>query len=208
MKRLAILGAGGHGAVVADAALAAGWESVTFFDDKWPEVSSLGPWIVAGRATELMRDASRFDGAIVAIGSNAIRLTKLRELSDSGLAVVSVVHPAAVVSHHAKIGTGSVVFAGTVINAFARIGTGVIVNTGATIDHDCQLSDGVHVSPGAHLGGRVHVGRASWIGIGASVKQDVVIGDDVVVGAGAAVIAGIADGLTVCGVPARILVRH
>lgn len=30
MKRLAILGAGGHGKVIADAALASGWEEIIF----------------------------------------------------------------------------------------------------------------------------------------------------------------------------------
>lgn len=205
MKRLAILGASGHGTVVADAALAAGWQSVSFYDDAWPNVTAIGPWRVEGRTAELLRDAAQFDGAVVAIGKNAVRLMKFRQLADSGLVMVSVVHPAAVVSPRAEVGAGSVIFAGAVVNPFAALGSCCIVNTGASVDHHCRLADGVHVSPGARVGGTVTVGEASWIGIGAAVKQTVVIGADVVVGAGAAVICDVADGLTVVGVPARAM---
>ena len=203
MRRLAILGASGHGRVIADAALAAGWEAVAFYDDAWPGVSASGPWQVVGRTADLRRDAAQLDGAVVGIGDNVTRLVKLRELLAGGALLVSVVHPDAVVSARAEVGQGSVLLAGAVLNPFARLGRGCIVNSGASVDHDCQLADGVHVSPGAHLGGGVRVGEASWIGIGASVIQGVSIGAGATVGAGAAVVDDVADGATVVGVPAR-----
>jgi len=203
VRRLAILGASGHGRVIADAALAAGWEAVAFYDDAWPGVSASGPWQVVGRTADLRRDAAQLDGAVVGIGDNVTRLVKLRELLAGGALLVSVVHPDAVVSARAEVGQGSVLLAGAVLNPFARLGRGCIVNSGASVDHDCHLADGVHVSPGAHLGGGVRVGEASWIGIGASVIQGVSIGAGATVGAGAAVVDDVADGATVVGVPAR-----
>lgn len=203
MRRLAIYGASGHGKVVADAALTSGWQVVTFFDDAWPKVSAVGPWLVVGGMSELLRDIGEFNGAVVAIGDNTTRLRKHRALVSDGVAPVSVVHAAAVVSCHAEVGAGSVICAGGVVNPFARLGAGCIVNTGASIDHDCELADGVHVSPGAHLGGHVRVGESSWIGIGATVRQQISIGARVMVGAGAVVVSDVADGLTVVGVPAR-----
>ena len=208
MRRLAILGASGHGKVVADAALLAGWQAVAFFDDAWPALSAIGPWTVAGGTDVLLRDSAQLHGAVVAIGDNATRLHKQKELAAGGLVLVSVVHPAAVVSSRAEVGDGCVILAGAVLNPFARLGRGCILNTGASVDHDCELADGVHVSPGGHLGGRVRVGEGSWIGIGASVKENVAIGARVVVGAGAAVIHDVADGLTGVGVPAKPLVRR
>jgi sugar O-acyltransferase (sialic acid O-acetyltransferase NeuD family) len=203
MKRLAILGASGHGKVVADAALQAGWQSVDFFDDAWPRVSSNGPWPVVGTTADLINQAPQHDGAVVAIGDNATRLMKMDALAAARVELVSIVHPAAVVSPFAAVGEGSAILAGAVLNAFAVLGRGCIVNTCSSVDHDCELAEGVHVSPGVRLGGDVRVGRGTWIGLGASVKHGVRIGTDVLVGAGAAVVNDVSDGLTVVGVPAR-----
>lgn len=203
MRRLAILGASGHGKVVADAALRWGWEGVVFYDDGWPRIQALGPWSVVGTTVDLLRDLENVDGVVVAIGDNRVRLGKQRELSAAGAPIVSVIHPAAVVSPFAAVGPGSVIFAGAVVNPFASVGAAGVINTSATVDHDCMLADGVHISPGAHLSGAVHVGEGSWIGVGAAVRQGISIGANVIVGAGAAVVNDIDDDLTVVGVPAR-----
>lgn len=201
MKRLAIVGAGGHGRVVADAALTAGWEAITFYDDEWREMRVTGPWQVAGDPAMLGFDGREHDGTVIAIGDNDARLARVRAVNGHGL--VTIVHAAAVVSPFASIAAGTVVCAGAVVNPFAVLGLGCIVNTSASIDHDCRVGDAVHVSPGAHVGGGVRIGDASWIGIGASVKHGIAIGARVRVGAGAAVVSDVADGLTVVGVPAR-----
>jgi len=201
--RLAILGASGHGKVVADAALLSGWNSVAFFDDAWPAVSEVGLWPVVGDSHVLMEQALQYDGLAVAIGDNGIRLEKLRLFERSGLHPVTIIHPSAIISSFASVGAGTVVCAGAVINPFAEIGFGCIVNTGATVDHDCRIGDGVHISPGAHLGGGVQVGRATWIGLGACVKQCVRIGEDSIVGMGAVVIRDVSAGVTIVGNPAR-----
>ncbi len=208
MGRLAILGASGHGKVVADAALMGDWDEILFFDDAWPELTEVGVWRVVGNTRQLLEQAGCFEGAVVAIGNNVIRLEKQHELEQTGIQLVTIIHPSAVVSPYSEIGKGSVVFAGAVINAFATIGIGCIINTGSTIDHDCALADGVHVSPGAHVGGNVHVGKAAWVGIGSSVRQCIKIGENVVVGAGAAVVNDIEPGLTVIGVPARAMMKR
>lgn len=201
--KLAILGASGHGKVVADTAECCGWQTVEFFDDAWPGLQKNGVWPVVGDTAALMRRLADFDGVLVAIGSNRIRHTKLLELRAAGACLVTLVHPAATVSRYAVIGEGAVVFAGVVVNAEARINLGGILNTGCSIDHDCLLGDAVHISPGARLAGGVQVGDLSWIGIGASVRQLVRIGERVMVGAGSAVVSDIPNDVTVAGVPAK-----
>lgn len=203
MKCLAILGASGHGKVVADTAEVCGWQSVVFFDDAWPAKDRNGAWPVEGNTAALLERLSDFDAVLVAIGDNRIRLEKLVILRDAGARLASLVHPAATVSRYASMEGGSVVFAGAVVNAYARIGLGCILNTGCSVDHDCILLAAVHISPGAHLAGGVQVGEAGWIGIGACVRQSIRIGSRVMVGAGAVVVADVIDGATVTGVPAR-----
>lgn len=203
--RLAILGAGGHGRVIADAALAGDWDEVALFDDGGGRTS--GPWEVAGSRADLLGRLGDFDGVVVGVGAPPARLTLTRELAQAGARLAVVIHPRATVSPHAVIGPGSVVFAGAVVNIGARLGQGVIVNTGATVDHDCVLDDGVHAAPGAHLAGGVTVGAETWIGAGAVVREYTAIGARVMVGAGAVVVKPVADGLTVVGNPARPMER-
>ena len=207
MNRLAILGASGHGKVVADTAECCGWEVIDFFDDAWPQLNSIGVWQVVGDTALLKSRMQIYDGVLVAIGNNRIRYRKLLELEEAGGRLCSLVHPAATVSRYAELKSGSVVFAGAVVNAEALIGRGAIINTGSSVDHDCVLGECVHVSPGARLAGGVKVGDLSWVGIGASVRQFVQIGTQVTVGAGAVVTADIADFLTVVGVPAKALFK-
>jgi sugar O-acyltransferase (sialic acid O-acetyltransferase NeuD family) len=207
VRRLVILGASGHGKVVGDAALLSGWDSIIFYDDRWPQLKTVGPWEVRGATIEITRSAADCDGVVVAIGDNRTRLARLKEIRTT-MPMITVVHPAATVSPFAEIGPGCVIFAGAVVNAFAVIGAGCIINTSATVDHDCILADGVHLSPGSHLGGAVHVGEASWIGIGVAVRHGISIGANVTVGAGAAVVNDIANNLTAVGVPARPITRN
>lgn len=202
MKRLALLGASGHGKAVADAALIGGWDTVEFFDDAWPQRQQNGPWPVMGDSAALLARLREFQGAIVSIGDCAVRLDKHRALQAAGAALVTVVHPAAVVSRYAVLGSGTVVMAGAVVNIDAVVGQAGIINTGATVDHDCRLGDAVHICPGAHLSGHVQVGHGSWVGVGAAVKQGMTIGQRVMVGAGAVVVQAVPDGLTVVGNPA------
>lgn len=205
MKCLAILGASGHGKVVADIAESCGWDNIVFFDDAWPSLQDNAHWPVVGDTDSLLVQLTQFDGVIVGIGNNIIRQLKTRALHDAGAKIVSLVHPEATVSRYASLGNGSVVMAGVVINVDVVTGQGAILNTGCSIDHDTILGDFVHISPGARLAGSVQIGDLSWVGIGASVRQLVCIGQKVTVGASAAVVNHVLDGLTVVGVPARAL---
>ncbi|AZV93902.1 acetyltransferase [Bordetella sp. J329] len=204
--KLAIFGSGGHGRVVADAAEASGlWHEIVFYDAKWPDLQRSGAWPVVGSQQDLLRDAHVFDGVIVAIGNNQIRLQIQYALANAGAKIATVIHPAATLSRHTIVGVGTVIFAKAVVNIGASLGQACIINTGATIDHDCTLDDGVHVSPGANLAGATHVGRASWIGIGACTRQLINIGSDVVIGAGGVVVKDIPDNMIVAGNPVRQL---
>lgn len=206
MKRLAIMGASGHGKVVAETAELNKWDEIVFFDDAWPNIIQNGPWPVSGNFSILKDKKNEFDGILVAIGNNVIRILKYQELIGIGAEISTLIHPDATVSKYADIGQGSVIFAKSVINAGTRLGLGCIVNTSATIDHDCLLGQGVHLSPGSHLAGGVKVGDLSWIGIGACVRELIEIGNRVIVGAGAVVVKNISENQMVAGVPAEPLV--
>ena len=205
MNNLAILGASGHGKVIADSAESAGWKNIVFYDDAWPKDKTNGIWPVMGNTKDLIKNLSDYDGIVIAIGNNQERILKQTELLNHGVKIVSIIHPGAQISKHVEIGAGTVVMAGAVINVDTKLGECCIVNTGATLDHDCILGNGVHISPGAHLAGSVTIGEGSWVGIGANIKQLITIGNKATIGAGAVVVNNVEESSTVVGVPAKSL---
>lgn len=207
MKKLALLGAGGHARVIADMALVSGWSSVSCFDDAWPEKSQTGDWDVIGNVSMLIENASNFDGVVVAIGDCDIRCKMQEQLVKENAPLVTIIHPAASVSPRAILGIGVVVMANAVVNAFAMLGDGCVINSGAIVEHDCNIGEFVHIAPGAILTGTVTVGNGSWIGAGAIVRQGETIGKNVMVGAGSVVVKPVPDGSTVVGCPASPLAK-
>ena len=208
MKNLLIVGAGGHGRIVADSAIAGGrYKQIGFLDDRLDTLKLPGTQSILGPVSAASRFLGEYHSAFVAIGDNPLRLELICKLSKLGFELPTIINPTAYVGSDVTIGMGSVLLANTVVNTGSVLGVGVIVNTGATIDHDNSLGDGVHVSPGAHLAGEVSVGACSWIGTGAAVIPQVKIGSHVMVGAGAVIIHDISDGDTVVGVPGHILCK-
>ena len=150
MKVLSIIGAGGHGRVLADIAQSMGYTDIAFLDAGFPDFAHSGTWDVIGTPADI--DDSDY---ALGVGDNQTRIGLIGSFPSD---LVTLIHPSATVSPHAIIGVGSVICAGTVVGPFARLGRGCIINTSASVDHDCTLGDGVHLSPGARLGGGVNIG--------------------------------------------------
>lgn len=201
--RLIIWGAGGHGKVVLDVAMASGeYEDIVFADDDPPAAGEFQGRPVVGMPV---------DGGgvfLVSIGDNRTRAACYKKASESGLLPATLIHPSAVVSPSARIGAGTVVMPRVVVNAEARIGEDCILNSGVVVEHDCVVGDHVHLSPGVVLGGGVRVGAFAQLGIGVIALPGAEIGEGAVVGAGAVVLKTVAPGVTVVGVPARVMSRR
>ena len=165
MKKLIIIGAGGHGRVVSETAKLNGYEVIGFLDDADNKTT-------VGKVADFIKYIGEADFT-VAIGNNAVRMKIQSELIKSGANVASLIHPDATVSESASIGKGTVVMAGAVINAGAVIGNGAIINTCASVDHDCRIGNFSHISVGARICGAVGIGDCAWIGAGAVVVKDI-----------------------------------
>jgi sugar O-acyltransferase (sialic acid O-acetyltransferase NeuD family) len=201
-NKLLIIGASGHGKVVADIALKIGkWQSIAFLDDNENIKISLGIEVI-GKSAEAFAYITDWD-IFVGIGNNAIRKKLQESLELKGASIPKLIHPNAVIGEQVEVESGTAVMAGVVINCCTKIGKGCIINTGSTLDHDNIIEDFVHISPGAHLAGTVKVGQGSWLGIGSLVSNNVNIKSDCIVGAGATVIKDITESGTYVGVPAR-----
>ena len=204
VQRLVIVGAGGHGRVVADIAERSGrYGEICFLDDA--AVSSLcdtlsWPLLGGSDLAPNFPDAEFF----VAVGDSGVRRDMVESLCGSGLKLATLVHPSAVVSNHAFIGQGSVVMPGAVLAPGARVGLGCIVNSCSSLDHDSSLGDWSHIAVGAHVAGSVEIGSDVWIGAGATVINNIQICPGSFIGAGAVVVESIASPGVYVGVPARL----
>lgn len=203
MRKLIIVGASGHGKVIADIARTNGYEKneIVFLDDN-ESLKECGGYPVVGKTGDAVRLATEDDRVIVGIGNAKIRKRMMEAYEEAGLKIVTLIHPHAVIGENVVIEKGCVVMAGAVINPGTTIGKGCIINTCASVDHDCKLKGYVHVSVGAHVAGTVEIGAQTWIGAGATVSNNVVITADCMIGAGAVVVKDIAESGTYVGVPA------
>lgn len=199
MKKIAIIGASGHGKVIADIAIKNGYTEILFFDDN-ENVLKCGNYPVVGESS----DARNFDAdMIIGIGDSGVR-KKVQESVDPNR-IVTLIHPDAVVAEDVVIGAGTVVMAGAVVNPGTYIGKGCIINTCSSVDHDCVVGDYVHIAVGSHLCGTVTVGNGTWIGAGATISNNVSIYANCMIGVGAVVVNDIKESGTYVGVPAKLI---
>lgn len=197
MKKLAIIGASGHGKVVADIAEKNGYNEIVFLDDY--STGECAGYPIVG-TSQIIEELSDFE-FIVAIGDNKIRASKQCMLPQDRIA--TLIHPSAVISRRVVVHAGTVIMAGAVINSDVTIGRGCIINTASSVDHDCKLGDYVHLSPGCHIAGNVSIGHGSWLGIGSTIIQSISVCKEVIVGAGGVVIYSIDRSGTYVGNPCR-----
>lgn len=203
MPRLVVIGAGGHGQVVADAVRQRpGWDVVGYLDE---DPSLRGAVIGGVRVLGGIEDLPDVDHeeVVVAIGENRRRAAVVASLRELGEHFGTILHPRAVVAEGIELGQGAMVLAGCVVNVAARIGEHVILNTGCTVDHHCEVGDYAHIGPGAHLGGGVSIGEGALVGIGASLLPSAKVGAWAIVGAGGVVLDEVVSGSVVAGVPVR-----
>lgn len=196
-NRLIIIGASGHGKVVADIAILNGYREIVFLDNDLAISECAGFRVIGPDSMAADLDGDLF----AAVGNGDIR-KHLMDVNGNRYFPI-LVHPDAVIAKGTAIGEGTVIMAGTVINPGVRIGKGCIINTSSSVDHDCEIGDFVHISVGSRLSGTVKVGNETWIGVGATVSNNVNICGGCMIGAGAVVIKDIEEKGTYVGVPAK-----
>ncbi|MBW2233371.1 MAG: acetyltransferase [Deltaproteobacteria bacterium] len=211
MRRVAIIGGGGHGREQLDllAALnrrARSYEYVGFVVD--PEYASQGSTIrdlpVLGGMEWIAshRDDVEF---ICAVGDSADRLAVAGRATAEGARFLSLVHPSVEMSESVELGIGVILSAGVVLTSDIVLGDHVHINIGSTISHDCRLADYVSIAPGGHLSGFVNLAEGTQLGTGTVVRDRRSIGEWSISGAGAVIADDIPANTTVLGVPAKVI---
>ena len=202
-KELIIVGAGGHGRVVADVAASMKYfKNILFIDDN---LNQIAPHHVLTTTEHMCSQIHEERVFIVAIGHNETRSCLASELRVNNAQFTNIVHPSAVLGSRLTLGTGILFMPNAVVNANAVIGDDVIINTASVVEHDVILESSVHLGPNATLAGAAHVGYRSLVGAAAVVLPNVSIGQDCTIGAGCVVTSNVPNKKILVGNPARYI---
>lgn len=198
---LVVIGAGGHGKVVADILLASGLTVDGFLDDGRPVGESVLGLPVLGPLDWLREHPA---SVALGVGHNDARARVAEQARQYGAELVTAVHPRAVVSPFSVLDEGVVVMALAVVQPHASVGRGAILNTACVVEHDCRVGAFAHVSPNAAMAGGCQLGDRAHLGIGAAMLPGTSVGFGSIVGGGAVVCRSIPEGVVAVGVPARV----
>ena len=204
MKKVILVGAGGHAKVIADIILQnKNYEVAGIVDER----TENGFWgiPVLGRDADLLsvRHALGIAYAFVALGDCRLREKVTEKVLVAGYRLMNAISQYARISDRASLGQGIAVMPGAVINADVHIADGCIINTNASVDHDGEIGAFTHIAPGTAVSGYVTVGRRCLLGTGSRVIDRITIGDNVTVGAGSVIINNVNGNCTIAGVPAE-----
>ena len=191
-KKIAIIGAGGHGKVVGEIAFLNQYKVINFFDDQASQIKKF-PFTISGNLKYLKEHFDDYNSFFVAIGRNEERSEMIDWLKKQNMNIDTLVHPSAIVSKFSSLGEGICVMSNATINPGTTIKEGVIINTSASIDHDCLIDKFAHISPNCTLSGGVKVGEFTHLGSGTSVHPGINIGKNVRTGIGSRVFKDILD---------------
>ena len=78
------------------------------------------------------------------------------------------------ISTGSNVDEGTIIMHKALINTNVNIGKNCIINTGAIIEHDVTIENNVHIAPGAIILGGCTIKENSFIGSGAIIKQNTI----------------------------------
>lgn len=203
MEKLIIIGAGGYAKSVLDSIDFYNYKVEGFIDEYATNDEHLGYPILAKSLEELENPKKYF--YFIAIGNNAKRKIWYDRLKENKLRLINVVDRSAIISPEAKIGTGCFIGKMAIINSKATVGSNCVINSRALIEHGCSVSKHVNLSTNSVINGDVVVGEGSFVGSCSVTIGQLSIGKWSTVGAGAVVTKNVGDGVTVAGVPAKVI---
>jgi len=207
MKRLAIIGAGDLGQLIAHHAIRDDSFQVAGFFDDGKRAGTKTPYgLVMGTCAELeeLHHARRFDCLLVGIGYNhmSVRQACFQRYAQA-VPFAKLIHSSCQVDPSARVGEGCVLLPGCVLDMGVSVKPNSLLNTGCTIAHDTTVEENCFLGPGVTLAGFVTLRSGCYIGVGTIVIDNIEVASGVQTGAGAVVTRNIREPGLYVGVPAR-----
>ena len=185
------------------------WEIVGFVDD---DPQRHGRRLVGIKVLDTPeRAAKELRGEVFfhcAVGRNVDRERLVERAEALGWRPGTLVHPNTSIGPDVEIGEGSFIAHHVVLGPSARIGCHVIINTFVGVGHHSALEDYSQICPGARISGACRVGRGALLGSNAVINPEVKIGEQATIGAASLALRDVEAGVTVLGVPGKVVARR
>jgi sugar O-acyltransferase (sialic acid O-acetyltransferase NeuD family) len=188
MKRLNILGTGGHAEELIKLAHLCGYVMVRTYGE-------------ADESEAMKQRTTSIDRWIIGIGNPEIRARLAYKYQSLNWA--TLIHPD-VDTLHCEIGVGCVIQDGVKMTTKIRVGAHTLINLNATIGHDARIGDCCHICPGVAIGGWSRIGNGVFIGPNATISNEKIgVGNGTKIGANSFMNKSAGAGETWIGNPAR-----
>lgn len=181
IKKLLIVGAGGHGRCCLDVAREC-YDYIAFLDDN--NINKIiNDCKVIGYINDMKLYYPEYKDIVIAIGNNKLRKQLADKAAEIGYNLISLISKKSTVSKYAVIDKGTVVFPNAVIEANVTIGKGCIITANTTINHDAVIEDYVLVysntviRPNTLTGSYSRIGSNCTVAFGTRIKASSNIDD-------------------------------
>lgn len=209
MKRLAILGSGDLGQLIAHHAMHDNhFEVVGYFDDyQTPGTEFLGVPVI-GKFEDVFTkfESGAFDCLMIGVGykhMNARRDLYLKY--EASIPFANIIHSSSFVDPSVELGSGVFILPGCTVDKHVKIGNNVLLNAAAVVAHDTVVLDHTFIAPAASIAGKTTIGTCCFIGINSTIIDNVVLGEYVVVAGGAVVTRNLSEKGLYAGIPAKLI---
>ena len=210
MKKLAIIGAGDLGQLIAHHAKQCGYTVVGFYDDFKEKGTVVDDVKLLGKLDEIQYGYQRgyFTCLMIAIGyKHMLFRMELFETLYPKIEFANIIHPSAYVDESCVLGQGIFILPSCSLDRNVQLGNNVLLNIGCTIAQDTNIGNHSFLSPSVSVAGFTKIGNCCTLGIGSTIIDNITIGDFIQTGAGAVVTKNLADAGLYLGVPAVLKQR-
>lgn len=210
--KIAIYGAGGLGREIAlmiqqiNQTRIIPWTISGFYDDGKEKGTVVDDLEVLGGIDEL--NAVKESTAVgLAIANPVIRRQIRQRIGSEYISFPTLIHPSANTGDlkRNRFEEGVIITASNVLTTSIIIEPFTIVNLQCTIGHDVTIGSFSTIMPGSLISGSVRIGSEVLVGSGARLLPGITIGERVKIGAGAVLLEDVPPGVTVVGIPAKVV---
>lgn len=209
MKKLAIIGSGDLGRLIAYYAIQDNqFQVVGFFDDYAKTGSSVDNIKILGKILDLEKFGMNevFDVVICGIGYKDLTFREnLFNQLENKLDFANLIHSSCYVDASCNFGKGIFMLPGSVLDYNVTIENNVVLNVSTTIAHDSLIGAHSFISPKVAIAGFVTIGKRCNIGINSTIIDNITITDEVQTGGGTIVINDILKKGLYVGNPSRFI---